>query len=83
MSNKKYDFTVDSGDYPVPEGCEGWISKVRILDKTYALKCEVIALHPISCPKCGGSVNLTHGEGRCDYCGTLFTTKLMMVDKVD
>lgn len=55
---------------------DGFISKIRTPDgKTYGLKCYVVEAHPITCPKCGGTFELAFGKGRCDFCGTYFTTQ--------
>lgn len=42
---------------------DGYISKVYVNGKTYALKCEVVEAHPITCNKCGASFQLKYGEG--------------------
>lgn len=53
----------------------GYISKVRMPDgKLYALKCEVVEVYPMTCPKCGGQLELKFGHGKCSFCGTHFTT---------
>ena len=55
---------------------DGFISKIQCPDgKVYAFKCNVVTAHPITCPKCGGSFELAFGKGRCDFCGTYFTTE--------
>lgn len=60
---------------PLPEGCDGFISRVMLPNgKTYALRCEVVAVHPMTCPKCGSPLELHYGEGKCEYCGTSYTS---------
>ena len=53
---------------------DGYISKITVNGKTYALRCEIVEIHPITCPKCGASFELRYGTGKCDYCGTLYST---------
>lgn len=53
---------------------DGYISKIKFNGKTYALRCEIVEVHPITCPKCGASFELRYGTGKCDYCGTWYST---------
>lgn len=53
----------------------GYIDKIIIQGKIYKLRCEVVEAHPIVCKKCGASFQLKYGEGRCEYCGTYYTTR--------
>lgn len=53
---------------------DGYISKIAVNGKTYALRCEIVEIHPITCPKCGASFELRYGTGKCDYCGTWYST---------
>ncbi len=53
---------------------DGYISKITINGKTYGLRCEIVEIHPITCPKCGASFELRYGTGKCDYCGTWYST---------
>ena len=52
----------------------GYIDKIIIQGKIYKLRCEVVEAHPIVCKKCGASFQLKYGEGRCEHCGTYYTT---------
>jgi len=54
---------------------DGYIDKIQLNGKTYALKCTVVETHPLTCPQCGASFELAFGKGKCDYCGTHFTTE--------
>ena len=57
-------------------GLDGFVSRVMMPDgRVLGLKCEVIAVHPISCPKCGGTFELKYGEGICAFCGTRYSTR--------
>ena len=68
-----------SESIPKPEtDCDGYISKINIYGKTYKLRCEVVEVYPITCPKCGGSFELRYGSGQCDHCGTYFTTQFKL-----
>lgn len=60
---------------------DGYISKVYVNGKTYALRCEIVEAHPITCSKCGASFQLKYGEGRCDHCGTYYTTHFYIEEK--
>lgn len=60
---------------------DGYISKIVFNGKTYALKCEVVEARPITCNKCGASFQLKYGEGRCDHCGTYYTTHFYIEEK--
>lgn len=62
--------------------CEGYISEVRLPNgKRYKLQCEVVEVYPMTCPKCGGHVELKYGNGECRSCGTAFTTQFKIVEK--
>ena len=55
---------------------DGFISKVQFPNgKIFGLKCYVVEAHPITCPKCGASFELAFGKGRCNFCGTYYTTQ--------
>ena len=60
---------------------DGYISKVCFGGKTYGLKLEVVEARPIVCKKCGASLQLKYGEGKCDYCGTYYTTRFYIEEK--
>ena len=74
---KKYDQQIE-GD----EEFAGYIHSVKRGGKLYKLQCEVVTVNPIVCPKCGGSFELKYGNGRCNYCGTYFTTKFNVEEVV-
>ena len=57
---------------------EGYISKIQLGDKTYKLRCEVVEVYAVTCPKCGGQLELKYGTGKCDYCGTSFITQFKL-----
>lgn len=61
------------------QGLDGFIKTIQMPNgKKYGLKCEIIAVHPISCPKCGGSFELKYGEGTCQFCGTHYSTRFFV-----
>ena len=60
---------------------DGYISRINLQGKTYALKCEIVEAHPLTCPKCGGSFELKYGKGQCPYCGTHYSTQLKIVEE--
>ena len=61
------------------ERVDGYISKITMPDgKVYKLKCEVVEVYPMTCPKCGGQLELKYGTGKCEHCGTNFTTQFKL-----
>lgn len=62
------------------EKIDEYINKIKIYDKTYAIKAYITEIHPINCPKCGGSFELKYGNGKCPYCNTYFTTEFKLVE---
>ena len=60
---------------------EDYISEVWLNGKRYKLKCEVVEVYPMICPKCGGHVELKYGNGECRSCGTAFTTQFKIVEE--
>lgn len=61
------------------KNCDGYISQIQLPNgKIYKLKCEVVEIYPIICPKCGGNFELKYRNGKCDYCGTNYTTKFSL-----
>lgn len=60
---------------------DGYISVIELPDgKRYKLRCEVVEVYPITCPKCGGSFELKYGNGQCPYCKTYFTTQFKLIE---
>lgn len=60
---------------------EGYISEFLIGGKRYKLRCEVVEVYPMICPKCGGQLELKYGHGKCEYCGTAFSTQFKVVEE--
>lgn len=61
----------------------GYISSIVLPNgKLYKLRCEVIEARPIICKKCGASFQLKYGEGKCEHCGTYYTTKFTLEETV-
>ena len=63
------------------EKIDGYISRIVLGGKTYALRCEVVEAHPIVCKRCGASFQLKYGEGQCSHCGTYYTTHFEIVEQ--
>ena len=63
------------------EQIDGYISKIQLGDKTYKLRCEVVEVYPMTCPKCGGQVELHCGTGECKSCGTKYTTQFKITEE--
>lgn len=59
---------------------DGYVSKIAIGGKVYALQCEIVEVYATTCPKCGGNVTLKYGTGKCDFCGTSYTTQFKIVE---
>ena len=60
---------------------DGYISKIVLPGgKTYALRCDIVEVYPITCPRCGGSFELKYGSGQCPYCNTYFTTQFKLIE---
>lgn len=62
---------------------DGYVSQISFRDchgdlKTYQLRCEIVEVYPITCPKCGASFELKYGSGQCSHCGTYFTTEFKL-----
>ena len=69
-------YTLDDGTQ-----VDGFINKIQMPNgKTYALQCKLIEAYPITCPKCGGTFELSFGHGKCDFCGTYFTTEFKVTE---
>ena len=61
---------------------DGYINRIMLPDgKVYALRCDVVEIYPITCPKCGASFELKYGNGQCPYCRTYYTTEFKLVEK--
>ena len=61
----------------------GYISQIQLGGKIYKLRTEVVIAHPIVCKKCGASFELRYGEGKCEHCGTHYTTKFSIEESFD
>ena len=57
------------------EHIDGYINRIKINGKTYALKTEIVEAKPVICKRCGASFQLRYGEGQCEHCGTYYTTR--------
>ena len=56
----------------------GYIHSIQLGGKLYKLRCEVVEVYPITCPKCGASFELKYGSGQCPYCKTYYTTEFKL-----
>ena len=63
------------------EEYSGYISKIVVDGKIYKLRCEVVEIYPITCPKCGGSFELKYGSGKCPYCNTYYSTQFKLIEE--
>lgn len=63
-------------------GYDGYIDTIQLPDgKKYKLRVEVVEVYPMICPKCGGDVTLKYGHGKCEYCGTSYSTNFKIVEE--
>jgi len=60
---------------------DGYISSICFSGKKYKLRCEVVEVYPIVCPKCGASFDLKYGHGKCDHCGTHYSTQFKLIEE--
>ena len=59
---------------------DDYISKIQLNGKIYALRMEVVEVYPIKCKNCGSTFELKYGSGKCDCCGTNYTTQFKVVE---
>lgn len=59
---------------------EGFIDTIQVGDKIYKLRCEVVEVYAMTCPKCGSPLELKYGNGTCKFCGTSYTTQFKIVE---
>lgn len=60
---------------------DGYVSGIRLPDGRFLkLRCEVIEVYAMTCPKCGGQLELKYGNGTCQFCGTQFTTQFKLAE---
>ena len=63
------------------EHIDGYISRITLPNgKTYALRMEVVEVYPVKCKNCGATFELKYGSGRCECCGTNYTTQFKVVE---
>ena len=60
---------------------DGYINRITFNGKTYGLRCEIVEIYPITCPKCGCSFELKYGSGRCPACDTYYTTQFKIIEQ--
>lgn len=59
---------------------DGWIDSVNIDGKLYAIKAAIVEYHALTCPKCGGQIQMHNGMGQCQFCGTEFSATIRLVE---
>lgn len=59
---------------------DGWIDSVNVNGKTYAIKAAIVEYHALTCPKCGGQIQMHNGMGQCQFCGTEFSATIRLVE---
>ena len=64
-------------DASVP-GYDGWIDSIQVYGKRYAIKAAIVEYHALTCPKCGGQVQMHNGWGKCEYCNTEYSAVIKL-----
>lgn len=59
---------------------DGWIDSVNVDGKKYAIKAAIVEYHALTCPKCGGQIQMHNGMGKCQFCGTEFSATIRLVE---
>lgn len=62
------------------EDTDAYIDRIVLNGHTYKLRCAVVEVYPIICPRCGSGFELKYGNGQCPACGTSFTTQFKLVE---
>lgn len=57
-----------------------YIDSIVVNGTLYKLKLAVVEAYPINCKNCGASFELKYGSGRCERCGTFYTTEFKLVE---
>ena len=61
---------------------DGYINRIILPNgKIYGLKCAIVEVYPITCPKCGSSFELKYGSGQCPACETYYTTQFKLIEE--
>ena len=64
------------------EKLDGYINRIMLPSgKVYGLKCAIVEVYPITCPKCGSSFELKYGSGQCPACETYYTTQFKLIEE--
>lgn len=61
-------------------GYDGWIDSIQVYGKRYAIKAAIVEYHALTCPKCGGQVQMHNGWGKCGYCDTEYSAVIKLVE---
>ena len=67
-------------EYDKDKELAGYVSRITVNGKTYGLKCAIVEVYPITCPKCGSSFELKYGSGQCPACETYYTTQFKLIE---
>ena len=60
------------------EKLDGWINKICVHGKTYGIQALIMEAKPIVCSRCGATLELKNGEGRCEFCGTNYSARIIV-----
>lgn len=60
---------------------DGFINTIKVGDKIYALQASIVEVKEIKCKNCGHPLYLKYGEGKCEMCGSSYTTHFEIIEK--
>lgn len=71
------------------EQYDGYVSAISVpvwengkqVTKKLKLRCDVVEVYPMTCPKCGGSLELKYGHGKCPFCNTNYSTSFRIEEE--
>jgi len=63
------------------EKFDGYISCLNLGGKRFGFKCAITEVFQFVCKNCGAPVELHFGGGKCEYCGTSYTTQFYVEEK--
>lgn len=60
------------------EKIDGWVNKICVCGKTYGIQALIMEAKPILCNRCGATLELKNGEGKCECCGTNYSARVIV-----
>ncbi len=50
------------------------------MTEPYYFQSDPVGVFPVTCPKCGASFELHDGSGKCEHCGTNFSSQFKLME---